>query len=149
MNFENIFLKYIDKTNLTKTLILLIILVGFFFMFRKSSLIFLHTDKNVKIELYDCLDSIEDFSMNELTYSPKPPKYLVPPSGRLHASCGVLPVNLNIFFSQVAAPGSCLLFPKAKIKFDPDLISGKSRLCIREICRYNPTVTYLCPDERV
>ena len=77
MNFENIFLKYIDKTNLTKTLILLIILVGFFFMFRKSSLIFLHTDKNVKIELYDCLDSIEDFSMNELTYSPKPPKYLV------------------------------------------------------------------------
>lgn len=77
MSFESFIIRYIDKTTAIKTIVLLIILVGLFFMFRQSSLIFVHTDKHVKIELYDCLDSIEDFSLNEFSYTPKPPKYLV------------------------------------------------------------------------
>jgi len=77
MNFENFFIKYIDNDTTKTSIVLLIFLVGLFFMLKKSSFVFVNTDKKVKIELYDCLDSIEDFSLNELTYSPKPPKYLV------------------------------------------------------------------------
>lgn len=70
-------IEYFNNESSHKIAILLIVLVGFFFLFKRNNFILVNTDRNVRIELYDCLEDLEHDSLNEVIFIPKKVKYLV------------------------------------------------------------------------